>query len=103
MPGYGSGAVVFPWSSPRWQHHAAVARKVHLTNLSSFSEPPLSIVAEGTVRNARMRVLFRAIDANLGASPNVALETLCPYRLPVSSAQIERVRRHDVLLENDGP
>ena len=67
------------------------------------AKPEPSIVAEGTVRNARMRVLFRAIDANLGASPNVALETLCPYRLPVSSAQIERVRRHDVLLENDGP
>jgi hypothetical protein len=42
MPGYGSGAVVLPWSSPRWQHHAAVARKVHLTNLFSFPEPPLS-------------------------------------------------------------
>ena len=38
------GAVVLPWSSPRGQHHAAVARKAHLTNLFRFPEPPLRIM-----------------------------------------------------------
>jgi hypothetical protein len=41
MPSVGSGLVVLPWSSPRGQHHAAVALKVHLTNLFRFPEPPL--------------------------------------------------------------
>jgi hypothetical protein len=34
-------AVVSSWSSPRLQHHAAVARKIHLSLLFSFPEPPL--------------------------------------------------------------
>jgi hypothetical protein len=34
-------AVVLSWSSPRLQHHAAVARKIHLSLLFSFPEPPL--------------------------------------------------------------
>src|SRR6056297_2400505 len=42
MPGCGSGAVVLPWSSPRSQHHAAVARKIHLSWLFRFLEPPLA-------------------------------------------------------------
>jgi len=34
-------AVVLSWSSPRLQHHAAVARKIHLSRLFRFPEPPL--------------------------------------------------------------
>ncbi|MCG6558319.1 hypothetical protein MB818_08925, partial [Ruegeria sp. 1NDH52C] len=34
-------AVVLSWSSPRSQHHAAVARKIHLSRLFSFPEPSL--------------------------------------------------------------
>jgi hypothetical protein len=41
MPDCGSGAVVSSWLSPRSQHHAAVARKIHLSRLFSFPEPPL--------------------------------------------------------------
>jgi hypothetical protein len=41
MPGCGSGVVVSSWSSPRSQHHAAVARKIHLSHLFRFQEPPL--------------------------------------------------------------
>jgi hypothetical protein len=41
MPGCDSGAVVLPWSSPRSQHHAAVARKIHLSRLFRYSQPPL--------------------------------------------------------------
>ena len=41
MPGYGSGAVVLPWSSLGWQHHAAVQRKLHLTYMFNFPELPL--------------------------------------------------------------
>ncbi|MAC80838.1 MAG: hypothetical protein CML66_22570 [Rhodobacteraceae bacterium] len=33
-----------PWSSPRSQHHAAVARKIHLSRLFRFPEPPLIAV-----------------------------------------------------------
>jgi hypothetical protein len=43
MPGCGSGAVVLPWSSPRSQHHAAVAQKIHLSRLFRFPQPPLTI------------------------------------------------------------
>jgi hypothetical protein len=35
-------AVVSSWSSPRLQHDAAVARKIHLFLLFSFPEPPLN-------------------------------------------------------------
>ena len=52
MPGCGSGAVVLPWSSPRLQHHAAVAQKNHLSRLFRFPQPPLiddpAILAEAT-------------------------------------------------------
>jgi hypothetical protein len=34
-------AVVLSWSCPHLQHHAAVARKIHLSLLFSFPEPPL--------------------------------------------------------------
>jgi hypothetical protein len=39
-------AVVLSWSSPRLQHHAAVARKIHLSLLFSFPEPPLDIASD---------------------------------------------------------
>jgi IS5 family transposase len=36
-------AVVFPWSSPRSQHHAAVAQKIHLSRLFRFPQTALII------------------------------------------------------------
>jgi hypothetical protein len=53
MPGCGSGVVVLPWSSPRSQHHAAVARKIHLSRLFRFLEPPLSAGCMVPKENAR--------------------------------------------------
>jgi hypothetical protein len=44
MPDCGSGADVLPRSSPRSQHHAVGARKIHLSRLFRFPEPTL----EGT-------------------------------------------------------
>ena len=38
----GTGLVSGAESSPRSQHHAAVARKIHLFHLFRFVEPPLS-------------------------------------------------------------
>jgi len=37
MPGCGSGVVVLPWSSPRSQHHAAMARKKPLIPVVQIS------------------------------------------------------------------
>ncbi len=50
FPGSGSGAVFFPWSSPRLQHHAAAARKIHLPRLFRFPQPSHLISGSGTAR-----------------------------------------------------
>jgi hypothetical protein len=72
MPGYGSGAVVLPWSSPRGQHHAAVTRKVHLTNLFSFPEPPQG----SQVRSLSRPPSFPRGGVALDGIPTIFFETM---------------------------
>ena len=63
MPGCGSGVVVLPWSSPRLQHHAAVARKIHLPQLFRFPEPPLAFNPKRAPITVRSLVeFFRMFD-----------------------------------------
>jgi hypothetical protein len=53
MPGCDSGVVVLSWFSPRLQHHAAVARKIHLSRLFNFPEPPLFKMGQCAQQNWR--------------------------------------------------
>jgi len=64
MPGCGSGAVVSSWSSPRSQHHAAVARKIHLSHLFSFPEPPLLTDGRIEIDNNTVERTIRPIALN---------------------------------------
>lgn len=41
--------VVLSWSSPRLLHHAAAARKIHLSRLFTFLQPPLKILPTGNL------------------------------------------------------
>lgn len=49
MPGCGSAMVVLSWSSPRLLHHTAAARKIHLSRLFTFLQPPLKILPTGNL------------------------------------------------------
>jgi len=70
MPGCGSGAVVLPWSSPRSQHHAAVTRKIHLSRLFRFSQPPL-IDAAVRLREALQNLELGKLEGFRVPAPDV--------------------------------
>jgi hypothetical protein len=95
MPGCGSGAVVLPWSSPRSQHHAAVAQKIHLSRLFRFPQPALFPLLEGDRLVGRIDMKARR-DAGelrvraLWPEPGVAFGTGRRARL---EAELDRMAR----------
>ncbi|WP_113913662.1 type II toxin-antitoxin system RelE/ParE family toxin [Roseovarius dicentrarchi] len=87
MPGCGSGVVVLPWSSPRSQHHAAVARKIHLSRLFRFPEPPLDTcisLAQNTKRG-------RAVDVREGYLKQAVGKHLVFYRPTDAGIEVIRI------------
>lgn len=84
MPGCGSGVVVLPWSSPRSQHHAAVTRKIHLSRLFRFPQPPLTV--------ASLIVLFRWLAGVCLQTPRSIRSTChCPQVVGLGQAVLDPV------------
>src|SRR5690625_3270861 len=77
MPGCGSGVVVVPWSSPRSQHRAAVARIIHLLRLFRFPEPPLSASGCSQLGRFRMFSAGNGLNSESPAPRNVHISVCC--------------------------